>query len=153
MEQLQGSAQSIGSAPLADDVFDIDGFEDVSSAEYTVRDPATDRPTKLILILAGPEHPLRKKKQFNRIRKLRKGAANTGKVQLDDPADEDEATTREIAEYILGWRGLVRGGYEVPFSYEEALKLMLDKKRRWLRDQVKAALDERELFIKTCSGN
>lgn len=137
----------------AEETFDIDAFEDVSTGEYVVRHPDTDRATSLILVLAGPEHPSRKKKQFQRIRKLRASAAKTGKVQLDDPADEEDDVTREIANYILGWRGLVRGGFTVPYSQEEALKLMLDKKRRWLRDQVKVALDERELFIKTCDSN
>lgn len=145
--------QAVKNSVSVDDVFDIDAFEDISMGEYVVKCPETDRATSLVIILAGPEHPLRKKKQFARIRKLRAGAAKTGKLQLDDPADEDEDTTREIAGYILGWRGLVRGGESVPFSQEEALKLMLDKKRRWLRDQVKVALDERELFIKTCGSN
>lgn len=134
------------------DQFDIDNFEDVGTGTYAVKHPATGRATPLVLTLAGPEHPKRKKAQFQRVRKLRNQAAKTGKIDFDDPQDEDENTTMEIAGYILGWEGLVAGGKNVEFSPEEAIKLMRDPKRRWLRDQVKAALDERELFIKTCDG-
>lgn len=132
--------------------FDIDNFEDVGTGEYAVKHPSTGRETSLILTLAGPEYPKRKKAQFARIRQLRNKAAKTGKIDLDDPQDEDENTTMEIAGYILGWKGLVVAGNDVQFTPEEAIKLMRDPKRRWLRDQVKVALDERELFIKTCDG-
>lgn len=139
-------------ASVIADTFDLGDFEDISSGNYVVKHPETGRPTALVITLAGPEHPLRKKKQYARIRKLRAETAKAGKLQLDDPADEDEIANRDIADCILGWTGLVINGQEVPWSFEEAFKLMRDTKRRWLRDQLKAALDERELFIKSGAG-
>jgi hypothetical protein len=39
----------------------------------------------------------------------------------------------------------------VPFSPAEARRVYSDPKRRWLRDQVAAALQERELFTRACA--
>jgi hypothetical protein len=44
----------------------------------------------------------------------------------------------------LGWTGS-----SLPYSAEAARKLYSDPKRRWLCDQVQAALDERELFMRS----
>ena len=38
-----------------------------------------------------------------------------------------------------------------PYSREAARKLYSDPKRRWLRDQVASALNERELFTQACA--
>jgi putative FmdB family regulatory protein len=40
-----------------------------------------------------------------------------------------------------------------PRCKEAATKLMGDSERRWLRDQVKQAAEEREAFIASCAGS
>lgn len=142
-------AESNLPAPIAD-AFDVDQWEETATAEYVVKHPKTGEATPLVLILAGPEHPLRKKKAFDRIRHLRKEAAKTGKLKFDDPADEEHEETAFIASCILGWTGLVRSGIPVEYSSAAAAELVTPKSKRWLRDQVKVAMDENEAFIKVC---
>lgn len=151
-ESAAAKTGAVSSPEESVDVFDIDDFEDVNTGELVIKHPETGRPTGLVLILAGPEHPIRKKKKFQRLRDLRKEASKTGKVKFDDPAEEDDQTTMDIAECILGWRGMVKGGVVVPFTYEAAVRAMRDPKRRWLRAQAKEGLEETELFIKACDG-
>lgn len=133
--------------------FDITAFEDVQSGTVTIKDPETGAPTSLVIELAGPEHPARKRDAFNKARRMRQEIMKTGKVQLDDPEEEDADVTDKLASYTLGWTGLLSGGQPVAFSGQAALQLYGDPKRRWLRDQVKAALEERERFIKRSASN
>lgn len=128
--------------------FDIADYEDVSSGSVTIKDPLTGAPTPLVIELAGPEHPLRRRDAMNRARRIRNDIMRNGKVQLDDPEEQEQDDTEKLAAYTLGWSGLTSGGQPVPFSKAAALQLYADPRRRWLRDQVRAALDERERFIK-----
>ncbi len=132
--------------------FDVDSIEEVSTGELVVKHPQTGEPTTLVLVLAGPEHPLRKKKAFDRIRHLRKESAKAGKIKFDDPADEEQDEKAYVSSCILGWKGLIRGGVEVAYSPSAACELIYPSAKRWLRDQVKVALDERENFIQTCAA-
>lgn len=125
--------------------FDISAYEDVQTGTVIIRDPLTNAPTPLAIELAGPEHPKRRKDDFNRARRLRQDIMKTGKVQLDDPEEEELAKTEKLADYTIGW---TVNGQAMPFSREAALALYSDPKRRWLRSQVATALDERERFIK-----
>ena len=133
--------------------FDIANFEDVHSAEVFIRDPETGAPTTLVIELAGPEHPARKRDAFARARKVRNELMKTGKMQLDDPEAEDAADTARLVDWTLGWRGLVSAGQSVTFGRDVAERLYSNPKYRWLRDQVKAAADERERFIKRSAVN
>lgn len=132
--------------------FDLDDFDDVTTADYVVKHPITGAPTSIVLILAGPEHPARKKQAFSRMRQTRQDFANKGKYVPQDPAEEDADITDMVGRCILGWSGFYRGGVAVPYSKNEAITLVTNAKKRWLRDQVKIALDERELFIKGCGA-
>jgi hypothetical protein len=133
--------------------FDIAGFEDVQSGTVAIRDPLTGAPTALVIEIAGPEHPLRRRDSFDRQRRVRQDIMKSGKVQLDDPEEEEQEQIDKIARYTLGWSGLTIGGQAVPYSRQAAQQLYSDPKRRWLRDQVRAALDERERFIKRSASN
>lgn len=144
--------QESASLPAAAITFDLEEFDDVFSSEYVVKHPITDEPTNMVFVLAGPEHPARKKETFKRIRYTRQEFANKGKYVPQDPETEDAETTDLVGRCILGWSGVFKGGVAVPYSKNEAITLVTNPKKRWLRDQVKAALDERELFIKTCAG-
>ena len=128
--------------------FDVADYEDVTSADVTIKDPSTGAPTALVITLAGPEHPARKKLNFDKQRRMRAQLQKTGKLQLGDPEEDEAEELEQLAAFTLGWRGLRSGGADVAFSAEAARALYSSPKRRWLRDQVKAALDEREHFIR-----
>jgi hypothetical protein len=130
------------------DTFDLDSFEDVSSGEYVVKHPETNQPTAIVVTLAGPEHPNRKKIAFAAQRRLRKVLQQTGKLQLADPEEEEGEEVDMLVACTLGWKGIAVGGKALAYSAEAARSLYTDPKRRWLRDQIKAALNEREHFIK-----
>lgn len=130
------------------DIFDLDAFEDVPAGDYVVKHPETGQPTQIMLTLAGPEHPQRKKIAFAQQRRLRKVLQQTGKLQLSDPEDEESEEIDLLVSCTLAWRGLTVSGKELAHSADAARKIYSDPKRRWLRDQVKQALNEREHFIK-----
>lgn len=126
-------------------VFDFTVFEDVDSAEVRIKNPSTGAPTPMVVTLAGPEHPDRKRITFAKQRRLRAGLAKTGKLQVGDP-EEDEAEELDLLiACTLGWQGS-----PVAYSAKAARELYSDPKRRWLRDQVQTALQERELFTRAC---
>lgn len=130
------------------ETFDLDSFEDVSAGDYVVKHPETNQPTPIVVTLAGPEHPNRKKIAYAAQRRLRKVLQQTGKLQLADPEEEEGEEVDMLVSCTLGWKGISVGGKPLAFSVEAARSLYTDPKRRWLRDQVKAALNEREHFIK-----
>jgi hypothetical protein len=144
--------QPVAAAAVA--AFNIDDYEDISSAHYAVKHPITGEATPFVVVLAGPEHPLRKKKVLDKIRQNRKDYLNKGQVKFTDPADEDADLTDLVGRCILGWSGCVdASGQEIIYTQNAAITLVTNPKKRWLRDQLKEALDQADLFIKVCAGN
>lgn len=130
------------------DTFDLADFETVVSADVTIKHPLTGAPTPIVITLAGPEHPARRKAAFTRARKMRADMMKTGKVQLGDPEEDEQDETDQLAAFTLGWKNLTSGGTTIVFTPATARTLYAEPKYRWLRDQVRTALDEREAFIK-----
>lgn len=128
------------------ETFDLEAYEDVTSADVRIKDPTTGAPTPMVVTLAGPEHADRKRLTFARQRRLRAALAKTGKVPVSDPEEDDAEELDMLVACTLGWSGA-----SVPYSPAEARRLYSDPKRRWLRDQVAAALQERELFTRACA--
>jgi hypothetical protein len=126
-------------------VFDFTAFEDTTTAEVRIKNPSTGAPTPMVVTLAGPEHPDRKRIIFAKQRRMRAVLAKTGQVKMGDP-EEDEAEELDLLiACTLGWQGA-----PVAYSPKAARELYSDPKRRWLRDQVQTALQERELFTRAC---
>ncbi len=125
---------------------DIADFEDVPDGTLVIKHPATGAPTTNTITLAGPEHDVRKKIGLDRTRKARAAFRKTGKVDLGDPLDDLEEETDYLVASTLGW-AITLGGAPLPFSEAAARALYTDKKRAWLRAQVRAGLDQAELFI------
>jgi hypothetical protein len=128
--------------------FDPFAFEDVSTGSLRVKDPLTGAPTPMVITLAGPEHPDRKRRLHARQRRLRSAMAKTGKLPISDPEDDAAEQVDDLVANTLGWEGAA-----VPFSATAARELYSDPKRRWLCDQVQAALDERELFTRSSAAS
>lgn len=136
----------------AENDLSIDDFQTVQTGEMPVRNPETGAPTAARITLAGPEHPLHRRILLDKARRMRASLMKSGKVQLDDPEDDEAAETDLLVICTLGWQGISRDGKPLPFSADEARKLYTDPARRWLRDQVRTALGEAQTFI-TRSGN
>ena len=125
-------------------MFDIDQYEDAPTADITLKNPKTGAPLDITMTLAGPEHPVRKQLAFDTQRRLRANWQKTGKLQMQDPVEDEQDETDMLVASTLGWEGAA-----VPYSPQAARSLYSDPKRRWLRDQVVAALQERELFTRS----
>jgi hypothetical protein len=125
---------------------DLEAYEDVTSADVRIKDPTTGAPTPMVVTLAGPEHADRKRLAFARQRRMRAALSKTGKVPVSDPEDDEADELDTLVACTLGWSGA-----SVAYSRDEARRLYADPKRRWLRDQVAAALQERELFTQACA--
>lgn len=126
-------------------MYDIDLISDAPSAEIKLTDPISKAPIGSIT-LAGPEHPTRKAIEFARQRKIRATLQKTGKMELPDPVEDEQANIDNLVASTLGW-DLSRDGQPLPFSKSAALALYSDEKKGWLRALLFAALGERERFI------
>lgn len=127
--------------------FDFASFEDTPTADVRIKDPKTGATTAMVVTLAGPEHPDRKRILFARQRKARAALSRTGKLTMSDPEDDEADQVDLLVACTLGWKGAA-----VPFSPAAARALYNDPKRRWLRDQVQEALDQRELFTRSSAA-
>ena len=133
------------SAPVFDDL-DLDQFEDQLTTDLELKNPATGTPTKSVITIIGPEHPARKKIQFDRARRQRAEFAKKGKLDVRDPLEDLEEQTDFMVTCTVGWN-LTRAGAPLPFSADAARALYNDPKRQWLRNQVFKGMDEAERFI------
>lgn len=128
---------------MSDETFKLDDFEDVLTAEVRIKNPKTGAPTPMVVTLAGPEHPDRKRIQFAKSRRLRAELSKTGKLPVTDPEEDESEETDMLVACTIGWTGA-----DPAFTKQAARAVYTDPKRRWLRDQVLAALNERELFTR-----
>jgi hypothetical protein len=132
---------------MNDDSLDLDQVADQTSAEYTILHPITGAATPAKLLLAGPEHEVRRQAVFTRMRARQAEVERNGRLLMPDPEADEADRTALVAACTLGWTGLVERGEVLVFTVDAARKLYADPKKRWLRDQVLHALDQRELFI------
>ena len=122
-------------------------IKSVQSAQVEIRDE-NGAPTGVFFELAGPTHPKRKQIAFNAQRRMQQQLQKTGKMQLDDPAEQESQARENLAAFTLGWSGLTNDtGAQVPFSPAKALELYEDDAYAWLVDQLQAALGEKERFM------
>lgn len=128
--------------------FDLFAFEDTPTGEHHVRHPLTGVPTGMVVQLAGPEHPARKALLHARQRKMRAALSKTGKMPVLDPEADELDEVERLVVCTLGWSG----GKEA-YSADTARAIYSDPKRRWFRDQVAEALEERELFTRASAAN
>lgn len=138
-------ADTSNAAPAVADFFDMP--VDVIEAAHTVLHPATGARTVARIVIAGPTHPVRRAQVFARMRARLADVAQTGKLVAVDPEDDAIDRTAFAAACTLGWSGMSRQGQTLPFAIGAALKLYSEPRFTWLRDQVLAELDHREIFI------
>jgi hypothetical protein len=122
-------------------------IKSVQSVQVEIKDE-NGAPTGVFFELAGPTHPKRKQIALANQRRLQNQLQKTGKVQLDDPVEQESQAKENLAEFTLGWNGLTDdGGAELQFSKARALELYENDDYAWLVDQLTTALNEKERFM------
>ncbi len=130
-------------------MFDLSSITEQTSAEIEILHPVTRAPTGARITLAGPEHPDRKRLQFERQRRLRASFAKKGRFDVVDPEQEEADDLEWLAACTLGWRGFADAGKPIEFSAAAVKALYARPEMTWLRRQVQAALADLENFIKS----
>jgi hypothetical protein len=130
---------------------DLDAIIDLTEARLPLKHPKTGAELTAYLVLAGPEHPLRKKLVFERQRTLRGRMQKTGEMHIEDPEEEAQVELEHTAACIVGWGDQVSGsgvitlgGRSLTYSPGAVSELMA---RAWIREQARAGLRQRDLFI------
>jgi hypothetical protein len=125
---------------------DIDAYDDVPSGKLVLVNPKTKEPTSTYIELASPEHESRKRIDLARTRKLRAEFAATGKMPASDPLDDLEDETDYLVASCLAWN-VTSGGRPLEFTPANVRALLVDPKKQWIRQQVRAGINKTELFI------
>jgi len=113
-----------------------------------LKDPRNDTPLGAFVTLAGPEHPKRKSIVFANQRRTRARIQKLGRLELNDP-EEDEAQSIDLCvACTLGWKGFEDDSGPVEFSEAASRKLYSDPELIWVRQQVLNALSDQAVFIK-----
>lgn len=131
----------------------IRNIKSVLSAQVEIKDE-NGAPTGVFFELAGPTHPKRKAITLANQRRLQNQLQKTGKVTLDDPAEQEIQARDNLVSFTLGWTGWTdEKGAVVPYSPEAAHALYQDDQYAWLVDQLNAALNEKERFMQRSVSN
>ncbi len=122
--------------------YDFDTEEVVDRADVCIRD-ASGAVTGLVITIASPMHPDRKRWEFSLQNRRRALMQKSGKL-VNTGAEEDyDAETERLAVCTLGWNS--KG---TPFTRAAAQAIYGNPRRLHIRHQVKAALDDLELFTR-----
>ncbi len=128
-------------------------IKSVLSATVEIKDE-NGAPTGVFFESAGPTHPKRKSILLANQRRLQHQLQKTGKVTLDDPAEQEMQARDNLVSFTLGWSGFTdEKGKEVPFSPETARELYESDDYSWLVEQLNNALNEKERFMQRFASN
>lgn len=125
----------------------IRSIKDAATGRVEIKDPETQKGLGIFFTLAGPEHPARKKIDYDRQRAIRAKFQQTQRVELTDPEEDEESARDTLAASILGWEGWDEDGVPVQYSPAEASAIAHDDDRGWLRAQLQQAMNDRARFI------
>jgi hypothetical protein len=120
-------------------------YKDVPTADVQIKTPRGM--TGWTITIAGPEHPNRKRITFAKQRRMRALMSKTGKLPINDPEEEAAEELDLLMSCTLSWSGC-----PVPFSNDAMRALYSDPEYAYVREQVIAAMNERELFTRACSA-
>jgi hypothetical protein len=127
---------------------DLDLLVENIEGRVVLKHPLSGGPTAAVVTIAGPEHPARKGKLFA-LKRARRAAlmASGGQLTIPDPTDDEADELDLLVVCTLGWSGINVKGAALVYTAAAARELYADPRRRWVREQVLAALDKRDLFI------
>ncbi len=134
-------------------MFEINSIKEADSADIEVLHPVTRAPTGAVVTVMGPEHPERKRVQFDLQRKMRSQLAKKGRFDVGDPEEEERQEIDRLAAFTLGWQGIGADGKEIPFTRAAAADLYARPEMAWLRRQLQAAMGDLENFIRNSAGD
>lgn len=126
-------------------MFDLSSIKENNESVLELVHPSTGEKIGATLSLAGPEHPKRKAIEFSRQRLLRKKLAKAGRLEMTDPADDEEFEIDMLSGCTLGWSGFAENGKPVEFSAAKARELY--ESQAWLRRQAQAFMADAVNFI------
>ena len=119
---------------------DLSKFSAVDSLDITIYHPAFDEGHEPVFTVAGPCHPATKKAEKARTEAILKARGKS--------SDMEKLSIELLASRILGWKNVTWEGEALPWSPENALKLMQAPGLKFVRDQIAIALADDESFFK-----
>lgn len=129
--------------PQAAPDYDFDTDEVVDRADVCIKDRA-GAATGLVVTLASPMHPQRKAWEFAAQNRKRSAIKKSGSL-LNSSAEDDYADeTERMAVCTLAWNS-----GKTPFSRAAALAIYGDPRRLHIRQQIKTAADDLDLFTRS----
>lgn len=128
-------------APAGPD-YDFDSEEVVDRADVCIKSSA-GTPTGLVITLASPTHPQRKAWEFAAQNRKRAAIKKSGSVITSSAEDDYADDAERLAVCTLGWNS------RTPFSRAAALAVYADSRRLHIRQQVRTALDDLDLFTRS----
>jgi hypothetical protein len=131
---------------------DLSQIVEQDSADYELLHPTERTPLGITFTLAGPEHAKRKQIALAFARDLRRRISRTGKLTLEDPAEDEDREIDYLVASTLGWKELEVDGKAVAFSAAAAREIYAAPRFAWIRRQIKQALEEQENFIASSSA-
>lgn len=117
--------------------------------EFEVLLPETLEPTGIFITVRGKESPVVKaygRKKFQEFQQKESVAKRRGKELEPMSLEEAEELSVESAVLrVIGWRGVQEDGVDVPFSKENAERILLE--HAWIREQVIEESDNLSNFL------
>lgn len=134
-------------AKVTFDLGSIDTIKDANTgAEVELYHPIEGTDLGITVRVVGHDGDLFKQIQAEQNRKR---IQKMQKTQFKGVVDADQEAIELLAGCTQGWAGMVLGGKEVPFSYENAVALYT--KYPWMKEQIDVAVGDRSVFTKASS--
>jgi len=132
-------------------MFDIGSIVEQDAQKLELLHPQTGAPVGATIELAGAGHPKRRKIEMQRARELRARIAKRGRIELTDPAEDEEYELDRLVACTLSWDGIARSGQAIPCTAEEARDLY--ESAAWIRRQAVAFLDDAANFLRSTGAD
>lgn len=134
-------------------MFELTSIKEADTADIEILHPVSRAATGAVITIMGPEHPARKKVQYELQRKLRAAFARKGRVEVGDPEEEDAEEVDRLAAFTVGWKNIGIDGKPLEYSKSAAVDLYARPEMAWLKRQIQSALNDLENFIQTSPGS
>lgn len=133
--------------------FDIGSMDVVKESavgfEFEVTHPHTGKPLGGFLTIVGDESDIVRnhiRAKLAELRMLQQAAKRRNEEYESTFDDFDRDATESATVRVIGWRGWMENGSEIPFSKEAVAALM--NKHKWIRPQVMKKAGDLGNFIK-----
>lgn len=125
--------------------YDFDSEEVVDRADVQIKD-SSGAATGLVITVASPVHAERRRFEFQAMNRKRAAIQKSSRFITSSAEEDFESETERLAVCTLAWTSK-----SVAYSREAARALYADPRRVHIRAQVKAAVDDLELFTRACA--